>query len=391
MILFIDGIDIRPGGIQYDEYIECIRGLANAIWQLDSEFFANIKDLPGRLKVCLLMRPDILDQMEFQNLNAKVRDNGVVLNWQTTYDNARSSAIYKLVNGIITKQQDKEEQDPERVWKHYFPYELQNQRISERSDDSFIGFLRYSFYRPRDIVQYLILMAEHVKQHDTDKSHFTDGTFHRCEREFSEYLLGEVKDYLSFYYGTVDFDQIVGFFSMLNGKNNFTWDEFCSAFEKYRDDIPEDQVTVDELKGKPKDFLQFLYSLNIVGYLEPEEFGGAFVHWCFRDRTPVKLRPKVKDGLSYTVHPGLARSLLVGRSAGVRSMRPRKAGPSTSKKRRVPSPKATTKSYADKSAVPPQTNHVQQLETTVAPSKSTLRNRRRRAAKRAKFEQSQEE
>lgn len=386
IILFIDGIDIRPGGIQYDEYIECIRGLANATWQLNSEFFANIKDSSGRLKVCLLMRPDILDQMEFQNLNAKVRDNGVVLNWQTTYDNFKSSAIYSLINGIITKQQPLSEQNPDDVWKHYFPYELQNQRISERADDSFIGFLRYSFYRPRDIVQYLILMSEYIKQHQLDASHFTESTFHRCERDFSEYLLGEVKDYLSFYYGTVDFDQIVGFFSMLNGRNNFSWEEFCLAFEKYKEDIPENEVTVDELKGRPKEFLQFLYSLNIVGYLEPEEFGGAFVHWCFRDRTPVKLRPKVKDGLSYTVHPGLARSLLVGRSAGTRSMRS-KTSRTPSKRKTRPTP---TVEKAKTRANRPEVVTAKKNDTD-APKKSTLRNRRRRAAKRAKFEKSSSE
>lgn len=375
VILFIDGIDIRPQEIGYDEYIECIRGLANATWQLNSDFFANIKDSSGRFKVCLLMRPDILDQMGFQNLNAKVRDNGVVLNWETTYDNFKSSAIYKLVNGIITKQQKLEDQEPDIVWQHYFPYTLQNQRISEKLDDTFIGFLRYSFYRPRDIVQYLTLMAEYVRQHQVDKNKFNEGVFHRCERDFSEYLLGEVKDYLSFYYGVVDFDQIVGFFSMFEGRNNFSWSDYCKAFEKYKKEIPEEQVTVDELKGQPKEFLQFLYSLNIIGYLEPEELGGNFIHWCFRDRTPVKLRPKVKDGLHYTVHPGLARSLLVGGNPGIRSTRP----PARMKKRvKVP---MITERAASRDAT--------QSGSQKPVSKSTLRNRRRRAAKRKRLLESE--
>jgi cold shock CspA family protein len=315
IILFIDGIDIRPADIDFPQYIQCIQGLANATWQINTDFFANIKDSAGRMKVCLLMRPDILDQMGFQNLNAKVRDNGVVLNWQTTYDEFRSSPIYNMVSGIIARQQSPMANN-EESWKHYFPYSLQNQRISEKSDDPFIGLLRYSFYRPRDIVQYLILMQDYVSHNQSDKSSFTEKSFHRCEREFSDYLLGEVRDYLSFYYSSFDFDQIVGFFSMLNGKNNFTWWEFFKAFERYKSQLPDGGITVDELKGTPEKFLQFLYSLNIIGYLEPEEFGGNFVHWCFRDRTPVKLRPQVKFDLSYTIHPGLARSLLVGRTGG---------------------------------------------------------------------------
>jgi cold shock CspA family protein len=271
------------------------------------------------------MRPDILDQVGFQNLNAKVRDNGVVLNWQTTYDEFRSSPIFKMVSGILSRQQTPAV-DREECWKHYFPYTLQNQTISERTDDPFIGLLRYSFYRPRDIIQYLILMQDYVSQHQADKARFTEKSFHRCERDFSDYLLGEVRDYLSFYYNTFDFDQIVGFFSMLRGKNNFSWDDFSRAYERYTKHLPEGGTTVDELRGTPENFLQFLYSMNILGYVEPDENGRNFVHWCFRDRTPVKLRPQVKFDLYYTVHPGLARSLLVGRTA-VSSRPPRKWQP----------------------------------------------------------------
>lgn len=310
--LFIDGIDIRPQEIGYAKYIECIRGLANATWQLNSEFFSNIRDSRGRIKVALLMRPDILDQMGFQNLNAKVRDNGIVLNWQTNYAEFRSSDIFRLVLKVLSQQQ-KTPHNPIEVYEHYFPYKLQNQRISERLDDPFIGILRYSFYRPRDIIQYLILMQDYIVKSAPHKGYFDESVFHKVEGDFSEYLLGEVKDYLGFYYGNVDFDQIVGFFSMFGGKNSFSWEEFTSAFHEYQKNIDTTEVTVDELSGEAEHFLQFLYSLNMVGYLEPEEFGGTFVHWCFRDRSPVKLRPKVRVGLHYTVHPGLARSLLVGR------------------------------------------------------------------------------
>jgi len=43
-VLFIDGIDIRPGSIPYDAYLECIKGLANAVWAVNNDFFSNIKD-----------------------------------------------------------------------------------------------------------------------------------------------------------------------------------------------------------------------------------------------------------------------------------------------------------------------------------------------------------
>ena len=158
------------------------------------------------------MRPDILDNMGFQNLNAKVHDNGVVLDRMTSYDRFKNSSIFHLVAGTLAKQQDVEGELDLQVWKHYFPYEYEHLRIAEKTDDPLIGLLRYSFYRPRDIVRYLQLMQEYVLKEEVDKDVFSRESFFARQRDFSEYLLGEVKDYLSFYYSTVDFDEVVGFF-----------------------------------------------------------------------------------------------------------------------------------------------------------------------------------
>lgn len=310
-ILFIDGIDIRPDNIDFNQYIECIRGLANAAWELNSEYFSNIKDSANYIKVVLLLRPDIMDALGFQNLNAKVRDNGVVLNWITKYSNFESSSLFHLVAGTLAKQQHELIANI-NAWKHYFPYDLTNMRLAGKVDDPFVGLLRYSFYRPRDIIQYLKLMQSHVSNEAAEKSTFSEISFKDSQREFSDYLLGEVKDYLSFYYSTVDFDEVVGFFSRFGGSSFFTWDKFESEFSNFKTDIDQKLLTIAELTATAEDFLQFLYSLNIIGYHEPDEFGGTFVHYCFRDRTTVKLRPKVRFGLKYQVHPGLQRALLVG-------------------------------------------------------------------------------
>ena len=104
-IMFVDGMDIRPDKIAYRPYIECIQGLANAVWELNTQFFANIRDTQKHIKVVAFMRPDILDNMGFQNLNAKVHDNGVVLDRMTSYDRFKNSSIFHLVAGTLAKQQ----------------------------------------------------------------------------------------------------------------------------------------------------------------------------------------------------------------------------------------------------------------------------------------------
>ena len=80
-IIFIDGIDIRPGLIPYDEYLDCIKGLADAVWSLNNDFFPSIKDSKGRFRCVLLLRPDIFNSIGLQNMTNKIRDNSVYLDW----------------------------------------------------------------------------------------------------------------------------------------------------------------------------------------------------------------------------------------------------------------------------------------------------------------------
>jgi hypothetical protein len=49
-VIFIDGIDIRPADIAYEDYFECIRGLIEGLWSLNADFLSNIKDSPGRVR-----------------------------------------------------------------------------------------------------------------------------------------------------------------------------------------------------------------------------------------------------------------------------------------------------------------------------------------------------
>lgn len=315
-ILFIDGIDVRPSDVTFEEYIEVIKALSVAIWDLNKDFFGKIRDSRGRIKVVLLVRPDIFDAVEFHNSNAKIRDNSVVLSWKTTYTDFKGSRLFALIDGLLGKQVGHDNLALGEAWSHYFPYDLPNMRIAEKVDDPFVSFLRYSFYRPRDIVSYLDIMQKYVAQHRPNAESFNDDDFKNCQQEYSDYLLGEVKDYLAFYYSTADFDRVLEFFKLLDGRGRFSWDVFESAYSRFSKSLAGKNITLNAITGGPGEFLQFLYSMNVVGYDEKAQFGtGNFVHWYFRDRTTVKLDPQIPSGLPgapYTIHPGLLRALKLG-------------------------------------------------------------------------------
>lgn len=309
--LFIDGIDIRPPSIEHEGYIECIKGLTHATWELNQDFFSNLKgNGECNIKVVLLIRPDIFVQMGLQNTNNKIRDNSLLLDWKTTYQNYQSSKLYKLANKILYEQQDdKKLLISDEMWNYYFNYNVEGKNGS--TDHSFVGFLRDSFYRPRDLVAF---MQEMQSVHEKNGNSFSNEDYRNAKSNFSNYLLGEIKDYMIFYYDNKQYELFLKFFQYLHGKVRFEYREYLESyqnFKKYADlnaneSIPEFMDTADN-------FLQFLFELNIIAYVEQTDNYDSFFHWCFRERNYANLTPKVKYEVNYRIHPGLTTSLSLGR------------------------------------------------------------------------------
>jgi len=315
-LLFIDGIDIRPSTIPYEEYLDCIRGLSNAVWELNNDFFPSIKDSKGRLRTVLLVRPDIFASLGLQNQNTKIRDNAVLLDWGTTYRDYRSSDLFYLTDQLLShQQQNKGELEIGDAWDHYFPYDTPNLMVRYEKDSSFINFLRFALYRPRDIITMLSMLQERFVKTSRDESRafcqkdFDDSTF---RRNYSDYLLGEVKDQLSFYYSDEDYESFLKFFEFLDGKNKFKYSEYLKAFKKHNEFTNRTSVSLPRFMSSPDEFLQFLYNLNVISYREETEDGKYFIHWCFKDRTYSNIAPKIKTEKVYEIFYGMSKALNTG-------------------------------------------------------------------------------
>src|SRR5699024_9452104 len=142
-------IDVRPNQIPYDEYLECIKGLATACWTLNTELFANVRDSKGQFKVVLLLRPDIFNSLNLQNATNKLADNAVYLEWRTTYTDYPTSNLYKMANKLLAYSQDDKKIDG--IWEQYFNWELPTSNPDKRKNDTaFMEFLKISLSRPRD-------------------------------------------------------------------------------------------------------------------------------------------------------------------------------------------------------------------------------------------------
>lgn len=316
-LLFIDGIDIRPESIAFSDYLECVKGLANATWSLNSDFFANIKDSSGRLRVILLVRPDIFNSLGLQNRNNKIRDNSVLLDWRTTYHNYRLSEIFRLIDRLLSAQQDKSVGQIKEgaCWDYYFPFDSVNVDENLKFPTSFIGFLRFSFYRPRDIITLMgIMHRRYIDRHGSDgNSVFSDKDFDDPDirRDYSNYLLGEIKDHLEFYYTDSDYEIFLKFFEFLNGKYKFDYEEFIRAFSSFLHYIQQNKLKTPQFCESHGTFLQFLYDLNILCYFDYTD-DKPYIRWCFRQRELANISPKVKLETDYEIHYALRKALNLG-------------------------------------------------------------------------------
>lgn len=314
LLIFIDGIDIRPSGIAFNDYLECIKGLANAVWSLNNDFFPDIRDSTGRLRAVLLVRPDIFLKLGLQNPNTKLRDNSVVLDWSTTYKAYRNSGIFEVLDNLLAVQQDSSPKLGD-AWDNYFPFFAPQRGGNHGDDNSFIYFLRNSYYRPRDILTYISIFKKHIPT--LDKKSLKQFSEEYCEKreisnEYAEYLLGELRDQLVFYYTDEEYEDFLQFFEFLKGKTRFDYAEYSDAHTKFLEDLRKRNRSFPNFIETADGFLQFLYELNVICYIETSEMGEKFIHWSFRERSLGKMAPKVKADCRYEVHYGLVPALNIG-------------------------------------------------------------------------------
>jgi hypothetical protein len=197
-------------------------------------------------------------------------------------------------------------------WDHYFPYKP---FIAGKYEPSFIQFLRFSFYRPRDIVTLLELLKEvNTRNGSSNPNFFSQQDFDNSELQtrYSDYLMGEIKDYLSFYYKDHDYELFRKFFDFLEGRREFDYALFNQAFKSFEDYLSKNNILRPKFFETADTFLQFIYELNIICFIEAAGTD-KYIRWCFRERNYSNISPKVKANSTYQIHYGLIKNLNLGK------------------------------------------------------------------------------
>lgn len=309
IVLFIDGIDIRPDTIPYPDYIECIRGLSNAMWSLNTSLFANIKGSPKTFRVVLLLRPDIYNSLSLQNATYKLIDNSVYLDWTTTYDDYESSNLYQIAKKILSYDQ---EFDPNisDYFKLYFQWTNENRT-------PFMDFLRISLSRPRDILIIMIYIRENMLQKglgaliEFTKEEFNSNSF---QNKYSDYFMSSLKDQLSFYYSSNEFELLIKFFDFFENAD-FTYQEFEINYNKLVDYMLDNAEEIPSFIEDKNSLLQLLYDNNIIVAIERTTNDNVYFHFSYREREIYNITPDIPEGpnITYRFHYGIYKKAKFGR------------------------------------------------------------------------------
>ncbi|WP_333691555.1 P-loop ATPase, Sll1717 family [Pseudomonas syringae] len=306
--IFIDGIDYRPEQIGYREYLECIKGLGEAVWQLNTDFFSGIKDSKGRIKICLLVRPDVLNSLNLYNSNSRIQDNSVLLNWSTTEKDLKSADLYNLCDKFLGGQQVPKA-EAGLSWEHYFANPSEPNR-------TFKYLLKTTFQKPRDFLTFIkICRSIEMKSGKGSNLSFSPQTINtpNFSKQFSDYLLGEVRNYSAFYMTPADFSKYIKFFQFLDGKGKLTTPLFVEAFNAYKRWADGEEFDAPKYQKDAETLLQLFFDMNVIGYQETTSTGNeTFYHWAFKERTLNNIAPAVKFGADLLLNPGISKALDVG-------------------------------------------------------------------------------
>ncbi len=311
VILLIDGIDVRPPQFPYKDYIECIKGLENACWLLNTSTFSNVRDSKFQFKVVLLLRPDIFHALNLQNSTNKLRDNSVYLDWNTTYSDYLYSPLYSVGQNLLSFGQNQTVDD---IWEEYFTWKKPTTKDTREYDTAFMAFLKISLSRPRDIqviLQQLQTIMIDKKMGSFQK--FSQACFDsdRFQNEYSEYFMSSLQDQLSFYCSPDHFRFFKRFFDYFENAS-FTYEEYKINYEKFIDYLLMNVDDIPEIYNDEKDFLQLLYNCNLITAVEGD---GEYFHFSYREKSLSNINPAVliDTNTTYRFHYGIYKKTKMGR------------------------------------------------------------------------------
>ena len=236
------------------------------------------------------------------------------LDWRTTYQDYKTSYLYKV--GLKLLAYNQTVADDVDIWDEYFDWKIPSTSKERDYDTAFMAFLKISLSRPRDILVILQYLQRKMKKDGLgDNIKFSKKCFESDEfqNNYSAYFLSSLKDQLSFYYSSDEFDLFLKLFDFFDD-TDFSFSDFSVIYEKICDYILENAQDIPSFVDDSKKLLQLLYDSNVIAAIE-KKGDQPYFHFSYREKDSTNISPKVPIGknITYRFHYGMYKKARFGR------------------------------------------------------------------------------
>ena len=307
VFLFVDGIDIRPQELHYQEYLKTVSALIRASFELNKEVLVAETNF---MKITVLTRPDILNKAGLPNLECVLQDNSVVLEWNqfNSVQDIKYTGMYDMINRVLSNighEPGESLQNTEKdVWAQDFGFDLIF-RSETATRSSFEYSMILSVCRPRNFIKMLIVLQETARtdkeKHLRMKDYFS---FDRFQKKYSSYFIQTIRSEMSFEY---EQDSITLLMEFLK---TFERTRFRYKYFKERMNVFSQKQQLKAYFGDELAILNLIYQLNLICYFEPS----GTVRWHYREQSISNLTPslnsyQIRDDSEFKFHNAVEKEL----------------------------------------------------------------------------------
>ena len=212
-----------------------------------------------KAKIVILCRTDLFERLPSPNKNKIKQDSAVILDWYQDVKDIKSTNLIKLIN-LRTALSLKKDIDI---------FELLPQSIQDGTPLA-KTLVDYTRHTPRDIVQLLNKVQDHLKDKKSKERNPTSDTVKNGLRTYSfDYLVPEIKDELEGYLTKEEIENVILLLGSMKN-NRFSYKELET---QKNSDARFKSVDLQKI-------IPILFDCNAIGNVNP----GGYHSWKFRNR-----------------------------------------------------------------------------------------------------------
>lgn len=252
------------------------------------EYNLKNKKIKGTLKIILLLRSDILSELQAKNANlSKIKTScSVELYW--LFDSMSEQYNHPLISMVLHKVKascpEYRDMDNKKLFNELFPENIDNKRPLDY-------LLDYGFGRPRDIILYL----NHTKREFPEDTCFSAVALKEARKLYSSDFYDEMLNQAAFHQSPKYVKQCLGLLASVK-KSSFYYAKIQDIYTKNKDKYPE-ILNLD-------DALTFLYKIGAIGNVWRIDKGSK-AHTCWSYKKDAM--DEVDLSKKFTIHYGLRK------------------------------------------------------------------------------------